>query len=226
MKKSIVLILLSLFATKTPFAAIAGQGSDSVAAKSVKIQELETKVREAEGRLKAIQTQISTASMELQLARLSLETAEAEEQLKAGAGKKDAKSKALTGALELKIRNLKSMVTEDFPALQELEARFNEARTGSDPGAVAATQQALNARRLVLSRKQTEVESAMARANGDEARAKMLDARLDQIRKQETIMNRQAPGASKAGARPAPLAPGASIGSEAAAAGDGGQKRK
>lgn len=199
MKKSAFLAVIFLFPVKTAFGAD-GAGNPApvtnqppaVTVKSAKTQELESRVRDAEEKLKTIQGQINAASMDLQLARIALEAGETEDQLKTLKGKKDKKSKDLAGALELKIRNLTSMANEDFPALKELEAKFTLARTGSDPGAINAAQQALNARRLVLSRKQTEVEAALARADGDETRAKMLEARLDQIRRQEQNLERPA----------------------------------
>jgi hypothetical protein len=197
--KLVFLALLFLLSVKTALGAD-GTGDSApapdrppeVTVKSSRILELESRVRDAEGKLKAIQGQITVASMDLQLARIALETAETGDRLKTLKEKKDRKSRDLAGALELKIRNLTSMANEDFPALKELEANFTNARIGSDPVVINAAQQALNARRLVLSRKQTEVEAALARADGDETRAKMLETRLDQIRRQEQNPDRPA----------------------------------
>jgi multidrug efflux pump subunit AcrA (membrane-fusion protein) len=198
MRKKIILAAFCLIIAKTGRPeGNASPAAESAPIKSGEIQKLEETVRNAEAKLKAIQGQVTAAALELQIARIALEAGQAEEELKMVAGNKDKKSRELAKALDFKAKTLKNITVEDFPAIQALEAKLSEARAGLDPAGITAAQQALNIKRLGLIRKQTEVETKMAKASGDETRTKLLENRIEQIRRQEKALGNPVPEASK-----------------------------
>lgn len=87
-------------------------------------------------------------------------------------------------AVESRVSVLKSLVSEDLPAMRDLQGKMLKAQT-EDPAAASALQGELMARQRTIARKQLELELATLRASGgDPARIQAMERRVEELKKQ------------------------------------------
>ena len=156
------------------------------APKSGEVLRLESELKAAEARFRDLQTKVPQALTDVQAARTAVDAGKAADELKALEGKGDENSKAKAKALDFKVTTLRSIINEDYPAVKDLESRLLGAQAGGDMAAMSAIQKSLVARKREMMRKMNEIDLRLAKATGDTNKARFLEQRLDQLRKQES----------------------------------------